>query len=109
MIAVAGTTACTGFDERLPDEGRGQMLRSGGQWQALAVARGIYRRPALLICDEPTSSLDARAEHEVYRAIGQLAGRAPVPRAGKGAAAEDQGPAAVVLISHRPATVRTST
>jgi ABC-type multidrug transport system fused ATPase/permease subunit len=35
----------------------------GGQWQRIAVARGFYRDAPLLICDEPTAALDARAEH----------------------------------------------
>src|SRR6185295_12834737 len=42
---------------------------SGGQWQRLAVSRAFYRDAPLLICDEPTANLDARAEHEVYRRL----------------------------------------
>lgn len=62
---------------------------SGGQWQRLAVSRAFYRDAALLICDEPTANLDARAEHEVYRRLRDLA-------AGR----------TVVLITHRMASVR---
>jgi ATP-binding cassette, subfamily B, bacterial len=62
---------------------------SGGQWQRLAVSRAFYRDAPLLICDEPTANLDARAEHEVYRRLRELAsGRT------------------VVLITHRMASVR---
>jgi ATP-binding cassette subfamily B protein len=62
---------------------------SGGQWQRLAVSRAFYRDAALLICDEPTANLDARAEHDVYRRLRELAsGRT------------------VVLITHRMASVR---
>ena len=62
---------------------------SGGQWQRLAVSRAFYRDALLLICDEPTANLDARAEHEVYRRLRELA-------AGR----------TVVLITHRMASVR---
>jgi ATP-binding cassette, subfamily B, bacterial len=62
---------------------------SGGQWQRLAVSRAFYRDAPLLICDEPTANLDARAEHDVYQRLRELAtGRT------------------VVLISHRLASVR---
>jgi ATP-binding cassette subfamily B protein len=62
---------------------------SGGQWQRLAVSRAFYRDAPLLICDEPTANLDARAEHDVYQRLRQLAeGRT------------------VVLITHRMASVR---
>jgi ATP-binding cassette, subfamily B, bacterial len=62
---------------------------SGGQWQRLAVSRSFYRDAPLLICDEPTANLDARAEHDVYRRLRELA-------AGR----------TVVLITHRMASVR---
>ncbi|WP_232323649.1 ABC transporter ATP-binding protein [Catenuloplanes japonicus] len=64
---------------------------SGGQWQRLAVSRAFFRDAALLICDEPTANLDARAEHDVYQRLRELAeGRT------------------VVLITHRLASVRTA-
>nr|WP_296069699.1 ABC transporter ATP-binding protein [uncultured Actinoplanes sp.] len=62
---------------------------SGGQWQRLAVSRAFFRDAPLLICDEPTANLDARAEHGVYRRLRELA-------AGR----------TVVLITHRMASVR---
>jgi ATP-binding cassette subfamily B protein len=64
---------------------------SGGQWQRLAVSRAFFRDAALLICDEPTANLDARAEHDVYQRLRELAeGRT------------------VVLITHRLASVRSA-
>ena len=39
---------------------------SGGQWQKLAIARGLYRETDLLIMDEPTSSLDPLVETDMF-------------------------------------------
>ena len=62
---------------------------SGGEWQKIALARAYMRNAQLLILDEPTSSLDARAEYEVFERFAELT---------KGKTA--------VLISHRFSTVR---
>jgi ATP-binding cassette subfamily B protein len=62
---------------------------SGGEWQKIALARAYMREAQLLILDEPTAALDARAEYEVFVRFNQLmAGRM------------------VVVISHRFSTVR---
>ena len=62
---------------------------SGGQWQKLAIARAEMRETWLLALDEPTASLDARAEVEVYKQFSVMAqGRT------------------VVLISHRLGSAR---
>ncbi|WP_274565212.1 ABC transporter ATP-binding protein [Streptomyces spiramyceticus] len=50
----------------------GQEL-SGGQWQRLACARALYRKPGLLILDEPTSEMDARGEHMIFRTLRDIA------------------------------------
>ena len=39
---------------------------SGGQWQRLAIARGFFRDATLLILDEPSASLDARSERQLF-------------------------------------------
>jgi ATP-binding cassette, subfamily B, bacterial len=62
---------------------------STGQWQKIALGRAYMRDAQILILDEPTASLDARAEFEVYQRFADLT-------AGKMA----------VLISHRFSTVR---
>jgi len=83
--------------EKLPD-GYQQMIGrwfkqgtnlSGGEWQKIAIARAYMRDAQLLILDEPTASLDARAEHEVFRRFVELT--------------NDK---CAVLISHRFSTVR---
>lgn len=40
---------------------------SGGQWQRIAIARGIYKKSGLLILDEPTAAIDPMQEHELYQ------------------------------------------
>jgi ATP-binding cassette subfamily B protein len=78
-----------GWETLLSRQFRGGQDLSGGQWQRLAVARGLYRDAPLVIWDEPTAPLDARAEHAVYESLRQLA-RART----------------VLLITHRLASVR---
>ncbi|MEV7197562.1 ABC transporter ATP-binding protein [Streptomyces sp. NPDC093510] len=46
----------------------GQEL-SAGQWAKIAVARGLYKDAPVLLLDEPTASMDPKAEHAVYRAV----------------------------------------
>ncbi len=45
---------------------------SGGQWQKLSVARAFYKRSEVLILDEPTASLDAIAEQEIFSKFEKL-------------------------------------
>jgi ATP-binding cassette subfamily B protein len=62
---------------------------SGGEWQKIALARAYMRDAQVLILDEPTAALDARAEYEVFIKFSQLvAGRM------------------AIIISHRFSTVR---
>ncbi|MDQ0735678.1 ABC transporter ATP-binding protein [Arthrobacter agilis] len=39
---------------------------SGGQWQRLAMARNFYRDAPFIVMDEPTSAIDALAEHRIF-------------------------------------------
>ncbi|WOX20284.1 ATP-binding cassette domain-containing protein [Streptomyces sp. HUAS YS2] len=62
-----------GLDSLLAREIFGGAELSGGQWQRLACSRVLYRRPSLLILDEPTSQMDPRGEHQVFEQIKTIA------------------------------------
>lgn len=70
---VRGTSLHTVLGRDL-DEG---IDLSGGEWQRVALARTLYRDTPLVILDEPTASLDPRAEHELFSDVrAMLGGRA---------------------------------
>jgi ATP-binding cassette subfamily B protein len=62
---------------------------SVGEWQKVALARAFLRDSQIIVLDEPTSAMDARAEYEVFKNFHELA---------KGRTA--------ILISHRLSTVK---
>lgn len=83
--------------EKLPEKYRQILGRrfsggkdlSGGEWQKIALARAYMKDAQLLILDEPTATLDARAEYEAFQRFAELtSGRT------------------AVIISHRFSTVR---
>jgi ATP-binding cassette subfamily B protein len=80
-----------GYDTVLGPHFLGGTDLSIGQWQRMALARALFRDCPFIVLDEPTASLDARAERELFEDIrGILPGRA------------------VLLISHRFANVRSA-
>ncbi len=95
--AAAGQSLAAPVIEKLPlryDQPLGKLFAngrdlSGGEWQKVAIARAYMRDAELIILDEPTAALDAKAEAEVFERFKRLA---------KGKTA--------VLISHRFSTVR---
>jgi len=78
-----------GYDTLLARQFKGGAELSGGQWQRIAAARGFYRTAPLLIMDEPTAALDARAEYALFSSLRVLA--------------RDR---TVLIITHRLASVR---
>ncbi|NRQ30846.1 ATP-binding cassette domain-containing protein [Nonomuraea sp. NN258] len=79
----------SGWQTLLSKQFRGGHELSAGQWQRLAVARGLFRDGPVLIWDEPTAPLDAKAEYAVYETLRKIAGERTV-----------------LLITHRLTSVR---
>jgi ATP-binding cassette subfamily B protein len=77
------------YEQMLGQRFEGGVDLSGGEWQKVALARAYLRDAQVLILDEPTASLDARSEFEVFQRFAELT-------AGKSA----------LFISHRFSTVR---
>lgn len=78
-----------GLDQMLGRRFDGGANLSGGEWQKIALARAYMRDAQVLVLDEPTAALDARAEYHVFERFSELTeGRM------------------AVLISHRFSTVR---
>ncbi|MCB0713931.1 MAG: ABC transporter ATP-binding protein [Ignavibacteriae bacterium] len=97
MMTAADKSLASDLLERFP-KGWNQMLGrrfdggvnlSGGEWQKIALARAYLRETQILILDEPTAALDARAEYQVFLRFSELV---------KGRMA--------IIISHRFSTVR---
>ena len=78
-----------GYDQPLGRRFKDGVELSGGEWQKMAIARAYMRDGEVLVLDEPTAALDARAEYEVFLRFRELSrGRT------------------CLIISHRFSTVR---
>ena len=75
-----------GFNTKVGDRG---VQLSGGQKQRIFIARELYRKPALLILDEATSSLDTKAEKKIQKSIENI-----------------QGDLTLIIVAHRISTIR---
>jgi ATP-binding cassette subfamily B protein len=80
-----------GYDTVLNRMFEGGRELSIGQWQRVALARAFFRDAPFVIMDEPTASLDAPSERELFERIGELS--------------DDR---ALLLISHRFSSVRSA-
>jgi ATP-binding cassette subfamily B protein len=97
VIASARKSGADGIIEKLPEAYEttlGRWFHGGhelslGQWQRIALARAFMRDAEILVLDEPTASLDAQTEYEIFQRFKELTD-------GKIA----------ILISHRFSTVR---
>ena len=94
MIRAAKLTGCHEFIEKLPEGyetvvGEGGSTLSGGEKQRISIARAILKNAPILLLDEPTSSLDAKNEVLVQKAISNLV--------------KDK---TVVMIAHRLKTIK---
>jgi ATP-binding cassette subfamily B protein len=78
-----------GYQQMLGRRFEGGVDLSGGEWQKVALARAYMRDAQVMILDEPTAALDARAEYDVFQRFAAL-----------------MGDRMAVLISHRFSTVR---
>lgn len=78
-----------GYDQQIGRRFKRGVDLSGGQWQKIAIARAWMRDAQVMILDEPTAALDARAEFEVFQRFRELADNRTA-----------------VLISHRFSSVR---
>ncbi len=78
-----------GYQQMLGRRFEGGIELSGGEWQKIALARAYMRKAQIIILDEPTATLDARAEYETFARFADLV----------------SGQIAL-LISHRFSTVR---
>lgn len=93
---IASLTGLNHIAKNMPD-GLDTMLGrefsesnlSAGQWQLLAIARTLARDASVVILDEPTSNIDVRSEHALFRAIEQLTAGLTT-----------------IIISHRFSTIR---
>lgn len=78
-----------GYDQLIGRRFKSGVDLSGGQWQKIAIARAYMRDAQVMILDEPTAALDARAEFEVFQRFKELSDNRTA-----------------VLISHRFSSVR---
>jgi ATP-binding cassette subfamily B protein len=89
LAAEVAARMSAGFDQMIGRRFAGGADLSGGEWQKIALSRAYMRDAQLVILDEPTAALDARAEHAAFERFAALA---------RGRTA--------LLISHRFSTVR---
>jgi ATP-binding cassette, subfamily B, bacterial len=78
-----------GYEQMLGKTFEGGLDISGGQWQKMALSRAFLRNAPVLVLDDPTAAIDAKAESEIFDRVEKLS--------------KDK---TVIIISHRFSTVR---
>ncbi len=78
-----------GYEQMLGKTFEMGLELSGGQWQKIALSRAFLRNAPVLVLDEPTAAIDAKAESEIFNRVEKLS--------------RDK---TVIIISHRFSTVR---
>lgn len=77
------------YQTLLDKQFRGGADLSGGQWQKMTLSRAVYRDSPVMLCDEPSSALDPRAEHQIFEYL-----------------KDRNGDRITILITHRLANIR---
>lgn len=95
ILSICDELGMTEFIENIPNGfyafiGENGTSLSGGQRQRLAIARALYKNPAILILDEATSSLDSLSEQYIQRAINNLHVKGKT----------------IIMIAHRMSTIK---
>jgi len=81
VVKAAEQSNSIDYIEKLPEKFDTHLMRyfeekgielSIGQWQKLSIARAFYSESDILILDEPTASLDAIAEQEIFNQFDEL-------------------------------------
>lgn len=89
VLVALGADGHASFGRSECTDTRGNSAPRIGEWQKVALARAVLRDSQILILDEPTSAMDAKAETELFERFHELArGRM------------------MILISHRLSTVK---
>jgi len=67
-------TLPSGYETQLGHHTEGGRELSWGEWQKIAIARAVFRKSPVLILDEPSSSLDADSEYEIFSDLSRVTG-----------------------------------
>lgn len=78
-------TLPNGYDAQVGED----VVLSGGQIQRIGLARALYKKPVLVVLDEPNSNLDAEGDHALANAVATMRKMGSI----------------VVVMAHRPSAI----